>query len=253
MVDREARQRAAAAMRWYRDATPAEWELGLKLEYHDAVADAVARDGTTRALNEGLGFWRRRAAPRPSDPWWWGLVTRAALFLESGLEYEWPRVPRRGCANVAMTVLCVAAGVLAFVAAVTEFWKIAGAAAAVLAAGLWGLVLFGRQDAARERRFWEAGEEDLWPFLRRTDYEKAKAGAPREAARLSAAEAAPRPRPALTETCIPWWAVLPVGVLCVAVLFVAAMGAGRVMAAVISLVDHASAWAHRLWAHGPGR
>ncbi len=111
-----------------------------------------------------------------------GWANRAILFLRTDLPYEWPPSFRGqfvgGPALLAcFAVLGVPLGVLAVGLLGVGEWVAAAATAIIpLFTGsfltLWLLTRDAR--AEEERCFWATGERDVWPFVRRADFDDAR-------------------------------------------------------------------------------
>jgi hypothetical protein len=120
----------------------------------------------------------------------------AALFLYSEAEYEWPPAapPRGACLDSLLALICVAcifAGVLLLAATVVSAWYAAAAVRCFAAAVL--LYQLSQKLATRFHLEWEraqaeVGDYDVWPFLRRADFDAA-----RQHPRLLCGAAAPGP------------------------------------------------------------
>jgi hypothetical protein len=111
-----------------------------------------------------------------------GWANRAIIFLRADLPYEWPPW-FRGPTPYGMEMLgCFALlglplGALAVVSLAEGDLKLAAELAVIpLATGAvaaqWLLTRNAR--AEEERRFWASGDRDVWPFLRRADYDAAR-------------------------------------------------------------------------------
>lgn len=113
------------------------------------------------------------------------MAARSVLFLRSGLEYEWPLMPPPsglralagnsmflGAAGIALAVVAVAcaladdAQVIAFLLAIPGLTLLVGSVALI--------VYWPRIVAEDLRSFGEFGDFDVWPFLRRRDFDQAR-------------------------------------------------------------------------------
>ncbi len=109
------------------------------------------------------------------------IADRCLLFLQTDLEYEWPDAPStRGRAAVcgASVFLVLPLGVVLLISAVV-LSKQALLAAGLACLGMSGLGLccwLRRTDTPKWRAYWNKGEREAWPFLRRTDCEQARTG-----------------------------------------------------------------------------
>ena len=126
-------------------------------------------------------------------------VTRCVLFLGSGREYEWPEEPKYPLWHKLATVTCAAypaaiAVLLIEIMLLVTHTKDVGfmhpiglVAALALATAVWfrrrGHDRFWNSPAMKAWR--DSGDYDVWPFLRREDYDAA-----RRAPRLLAGAAA---------------------------------------------------------------
>src|SRR5260370_30168640 len=100
---------------------------------------------------------------------------RCVAFLVTDVEFEWPRYPRYG-----FFYWYLATGLLAFVAPLI---------AMVVGRGDYGLMLSAVGTPAlacvwishklrlrkQLRAYWNTGDKDVWPFLRKADYDRALA------------------------------------------------------------------------------
>jgi hypothetical protein len=104
-------------------------------------------------------------------------AARAIVFLHTDLEYEWPvftGMPAPFGLPACYLLMGLAVLLVALAAACMGEWWLAvqlGALAALLLAcpAHWLLTYRSRREAAE--RFYAAGDPDLWPFVRRSDYE----------------------------------------------------------------------------------
>lgn len=114
------------------------------------------------------------------------VVARAVLFLRSGLKYEWPLWPensmRHALAGLAKWI-GVPAGLWLTLKCAPDAWlganeRIAGLLAilgVVLSIGSAALAFFlPRQSPEDWKRYRESGDYDVWPFVRRDDFNAAR-------------------------------------------------------------------------------
>jgi hypothetical protein len=110
----------------------------------------------------------------------------AALFLYSGGEYEWPPSPgpRGACLDSLLAFACgafVFAGLMFLAVTVASAWfALVSAGCFVAARSLYRL---SQRMTARSVAEWESaqtrhGDFDVWPFLKRADFEKANRDPP---------------------------------------------------------------------------
>ncbi len=115
----------------------------------------------------------------------WAVADRCDLFLQSGLEYEWPPDPRLWRVQFAQA-LAVGPGcvVSLFVAALVPValsnsaWGGAGVIAlvALLASvpGLWAYRRLNRYVGRRCAAFWRCGPREAWPFFAEGPFQQAR-------------------------------------------------------------------------------
>jgi len=111
------------------------------------------------------------------------MLQRCRLFLRSGLPYEWPDEPNLVQAGIGRAVLVllgmVLLGHLLFAVAILFMGQwLAGSVLIAVSAGAGTAVVIGHRALRRwDREQWHeyraAGDVDVWPFLRRGDYEQA--------------------------------------------------------------------------------
>ncbi len=110
------------------------------------------------------------------------LAARCRLFLQTDRAYEWPEPPgtflQAAGAGAAVFLLLPLGLVLLIAAAVlaTPVFVLAGLACFALS----GLLYWGwsrREHTPAWRSYWASGEREVWPFLRRADYEQAQIAA----------------------------------------------------------------------------
>lgn len=109
------------------------------------------------------------------------VAARCVLFLRSGLDYEWPPADFTPWLPFLSLYLGIPVGVafsfLWFQVADHGWDSFAGPCALLgtllLAASIVGLV-FRSPLTEEQRRFYQAGEFEVWPFLRQTDFETAQ-------------------------------------------------------------------------------
>ena len=145
----------------------------------DRAAAALAADCGALGAADLFG-WRRfwsHLAPASRQA-----LERSGLFLRTTLPYEWPDPPELVAADVGQAALLIAwmaaLGNMLFGLVLCVWlglWLLGGALIV-----LWGIVLTGAGIAAYILKRWQksamqryesAGEVQVWPFLRRADYE----------------------------------------------------------------------------------
>ena len=139
MIDRAGRDRLALFLRRLATGriTNDDYNDEYPVRSEDAGIEAIARAGWTLYSDTWTYRLRGRHALAPETR---RAVARCILFLHSDLEYEWSRDPSWGFAGV-----------------------------------LVGVLTLGRVDI-RDWKTWEGqGDYDLWPFLRRADFDQASA------------------------------------------------------------------------------
>jgi hypothetical protein len=113
------------------------------------------------------------------------LVKRCWRFLRMDLEFEWPK-PREwlffalfiGKALMASSIFILALLAVLFICAAV-FGKIYLAIPLLVLCAIWiagavfGIKVLNRREKQARERYQATGDWDLWPFLRRTDYERA--------------------------------------------------------------------------------
>lgn len=116
------------------------------------------------------------------------VAARCVLLLRSALEYEWPPEPdnptARELQGLAMFLglpLGIALLLICLPVLFTNAWPemigwIFLAALAVLAFSLWMLVVHPcrARNSARWQAFFQSGDYEVWPFLRRSDFDHAR-------------------------------------------------------------------------------
>jgi hypothetical protein len=106
---------------------------------------------------------------------------RCRLFLQTNLEYEWPKAPsmaRLQAAGGAAIFLVLPLGVVLLIAAIV-FRKMALLWAGIACLGLSGLWFWSWsrwENMPEWRAYWASGEREAWPFLHRADCEQALRG-----------------------------------------------------------------------------
>jgi hypothetical protein len=141
VIDRQARSQLAEGIRHLSAGliTNAEFEDRALSRSSDAAVQAVFLGGPW-FLYHDIASYRLRGPHRLSPA-----VRREAacwiLFLKSDLPYEWP-VESRGIAAAILSVLL-------------------------------NLLTFGALARNKQRRFAKHGDIEVWPFIRRSDYETA--------------------------------------------------------------------------------
>ena len=143
MVDRESRNRLAESLRHLVSGqiTNDQFETAAWIESDDSVIDTVKWQAWLLYGDLHEHKLTGSDAVSKSDR---RVVARFILFLQSDLEYEWPRHPYDG-------VVGVVARVLSYV------------------------LSFGAIPRHVDKRWKAAGDFDVWPFLRREEYEDALA------------------------------------------------------------------------------
>ncbi len=114
------------------------------------------------------------------------VADRCILFLKTNLEYGWPERPATGLQSAVggfTMFLLFPFGIVLLIAAAI-LWT-----GSLLVAGLVVLVLSGllwkwwrSDDTPAWREYWSHGDREVWPFLRRADYEQAVKNAQEPAA-----------------------------------------------------------------------
>ena len=103
-------------------------------------------------------------------------AARAILFLHTNLEYQWPLEPEvnllwlllPGC----YLLLWIAALWGSFVSRLSDAWAIVFVGLAAVPVVYW---LVGRSRWRKQRRlFIQSGDVDVWPFISRADFERAR-------------------------------------------------------------------------------
>lgn len=112
-------------------------------------------------------------------------IARAVLLLRSGRAYEWPDLP---CPGLLGTIALFARNggwpwliawlLIAGMLAVDRSFELAGQCLLLGGGTGVGMLMLGRYCQSvclRDReQFWQAGDADVWPFLRRRDYDAAR-------------------------------------------------------------------------------
>jgi hypothetical protein len=175
MVDREARDTAAELVRrycndqlTYREFYGA-WPKG-RSEDRAMRAVAGALQEACESSSAGAMVESLQRSPEGLEH-----ITRGWLFLRSDLEYAWPGsdeanpILRSGCAALVL-------GVVALGWSIRHGWLLTvGLVLTALGVGL--LIPGGLIENREARRSRAAGDESVWPFMRREDYEAALEGA----------------------------------------------------------------------------
>jgi len=106
------------------------------------------------------------------------IADRCRLFLQTNLEYEWPKAPSMAmlqAAGGAAVFLVLPLGVVLLIAA-GVFWDTALLLAGIVCLGLsalWFWCWSRRESTPEWRAYWASGEREAWPFLRRAAHEHA--------------------------------------------------------------------------------
>jgi hypothetical protein len=140
-----------------------------------AVADAWCEYGEPE-----LWVWWRRFHRVPPEQQ--AAIERCRVFLHSDLPYEWPDPPNLLLVDLALAVMVLLGMVLlghlvfGLVIVLMGYW-LAGAVLSVECIGAGVGVLIGYRALRRwQREQWAdavgAGDIDVWPFLRRADYDR---------------------------------------------------------------------------------
>jgi hypothetical protein len=182
MVDRNARDKLAEALRHLISGqlTNDEFDAAYPGSCQDPAMLAVWESACC-LYDSGALFPYRLRGPYKVSPEVRRAAARAVVFLHSSLEYEWPArggsIPFWGLHSVGCYgLLGLPMLLVAGAAAVVREWSTAvlfGAMAAGMLAPAVHWVATYRSRAEEERRFNSSGEVDLWPFIRREDYEAA--------------------------------------------------------------------------------
>ncbi len=107
---------------------------------------------------------------------------RCALFLVSGLEYEWPPFPDLGWVGFAKAFAVLgfllsflAAALLLLVPSNMAFMTVAISLAAVLAgaSGLWTYRWLGWYENRRRSEYLSCGPQEVWPFFSEAAFQQA--------------------------------------------------------------------------------
>jgi hypothetical protein len=109
-------------------------------------------------------------------------AARAVLFLRSGLKYEWPVTPDRECAAIfralgipigfLLSVTCIPLAIYAPSVGGFAYLSILGP---LLLIGALRVAFRLRHEVSEDQRlFDESGDFEVWPFLRREDFDEAR-------------------------------------------------------------------------------
>jgi hypothetical protein len=178
MVDRQARDKLAEDLRHAVSGrlTDAEFEGACPQRSDDTGVTAIWDWGSC-LYNGDMLFPHRLRGRYKVSPTLRRTAARAIVFLHTGLEYEWPvftGMPAPFGLPACYLLMGVAVLLVALAAAcVSERWlavQLGALAALLLACPVhWLLTYWSRREATE--RFYAAGDQDLWPFLHRSDYE----------------------------------------------------------------------------------
>lgn len=183
MVDRKARDKLAEELRHLVSGqlTNDEFDAAQPDECRDrAVTEIWAWGYTLYSSSLPFSYRLRRRYRLPADIR--RIAACAVIFLHSDLEYEWPSwdgIPPGFWKSDSGCLMPAGLGTLAL--AVTDAclgeWRAAASVAFVAALVLcipahWLLTYGPRRE--RARRFFASGDVELWPFIRREDYEAAQ-------------------------------------------------------------------------------
>ncbi len=141
MVDRDARNRLAEALRHLVTGriTNYEFDEAVQIKTDDAAFDAIRRQAWhlySDLREHTLGG--SDAVPKSNKR----IIARFILFLQTDLEYQWPRHPFEGLLGA-------------------------------IARGFSYLISFSRISHRVDNEWKAAGDFDVWPFISRKDYDEA--------------------------------------------------------------------------------
>jgi hypothetical protein len=109
------------------------------------------------------------------------VAERCLVFLATDLEYGWPEAPGQaftraagGCAiSLGLPLgiaLLLGAGLMLATVSVIWFLLLAIPGGIFVGASVLVLRSCGRRDSGPWKRYWSAGDREVWPFLRRQEY-----------------------------------------------------------------------------------
>jgi hypothetical protein len=161
MIDREARNKAILLLRQYQTGRSADSELKKAWpgKSRDPALSEILIGLFPSTHYRGLKLKELEITPEERR----NRVYRSIIFLEGHLEYEWPREG----GFLTWSSLVVAAGVLGAIG-LGLYFKTGHHVHYIVGAGVWllGLLVKKRIQARRLH-----GDYEVWPFLRRKDYE----------------------------------------------------------------------------------
>jgi hypothetical protein len=100
------------------------------------------------------------------------LIARCILFLQSNVEYQWPRSPATPQYWVVIVLALVAIGVTCLVLSERDYCVLFGVA--VIGFASIAMMTLRTRFQVQLKRWQNAGTIEVWPFLRGEDYEAAR-------------------------------------------------------------------------------
>jgi hypothetical protein len=190
MTDLAMRRKLAQDLRQLAAGSITNWEFDDS--YCDRYADSD--DSTVRTLGEqGYSLYSdtpkyRLRGRHAVDEGTRAAVARCVLMLRAGVDYSWPHPPRSFLRKLADTFALPGVAVGAAISIVwsmlvltetkdVEFMTPFGVAGiALLACSVWYLLVGVRssQETPAWKEWMASGDYDVWPFLRRADFDAAR-------------------------------------------------------------------------------
>jgi len=108
------------------------------------------------------------------------IAERCLLFLQTDLEYGWPKAPELFWKEmtVSLAIGMLLGGVALLVLAVVQvaegvFWLYGLTGILSFPLSIWLLVWIRNKDCKLKQEFWASGDRDAWPFLNRREFSNA--------------------------------------------------------------------------------
>ncbi len=162
MIDNEARNKAAVLLRQYQTGkiTDSDFKKAWPKKSHDPALPEILIGLFPTAHLHKLKIKELELTPAERRD----RVYRSILFLETNLKYEWPLEGGfLTWANLIFLAVILGGIGLGF------YFRTGSHIHFIFGAGVWVLSLLVKK-RIREKK--EHGDYDIWPFLRRTDYDQ---------------------------------------------------------------------------------